>query len=73
MSRTGIAIIVSILAIAAVLAGTYEAFFALAARFPPGRTLGMISAALMVGSGLVCAGIGYAANKWVQRHSDRNG
>ena len=70
MNRTAIAIIVSILVIGAVLAGTYAAFVALAALFGPGRTLGMISAALMVACGLACAGVVYAAVKWVQRHSD---
>jgi hypothetical protein len=70
MKPTAIAIIVSALAIAAILAGTYEAFAALAMIFTPGRTLGMISAALMVASGLACAGVAYAAYKWVQRHPD---
>jgi hypothetical protein len=67
MNRIAIAITVAVLAIAAILAGTYAAFFALAAQIPAGRTLGMISAALMVGSGLACAGVGYVANKWAQR------
>jgi hypothetical protein len=55
---------------AAVLAGTYFAFFAMAANIAPGRVLGMLSAAMMVGSGLFCAGIGYLANKWAQRRAD---
>ena len=67
MNRKVVAVVVSAIAIAGVLAGTYEAFFALAARMPAGRTLGTISAALMVGSGLVCAGIGYVASGWVRR------
>ena len=71
MSRTSVAIIVSVLAIVIILAGTYGAFFALAAHISPGRTLGMMGAALMMGCGLACAGVGYAANKWVRRHSDR--
>jgi uncharacterized membrane protein YidH (DUF202 family) len=67
MQRTAIAIIVAIVAIAAILAGAYKMFFVLAAHMPAGRTLGMASAALMMGSGLVCAAIGYAANRWAQR------
>ena len=67
MNRNAVAIVVAILCIAAVLAGTYVAFFAMAAHFPAGRSLGMLSASLMVGSGLACAGIGYLANKWAQR------
>lgn len=66
MNRNAIAIIVAVLCIAAVLGGTYLLFTALAARVPAGRTLGMLSASLMVGSGLACAGIGYLANKWAQ-------
>ena len=67
MNRTAIAIAVSVPIIAALLAGTYVAFTALAAQIPAGRTLGMLSASLMVGSGLACAGVGYVANKWVTR------
>jgi hypothetical protein len=63
MNRTATVII------AALLAGTYLAFTALAAQIPAGRTLGMLSAALMVASGLACAGVGYVANKWVMRGS----
>ena len=66
MTRNVIAIIVAVVCCAAVLAATYAAFFAMAAHFPPSRVLGLLSAALMVGSGLLCAGIGYAANKWAQ-------
>ena len=73
MNRTAIAIVVSAVAIPVILAGTYWAFVTLATYIPPGRTLGMISAALMVGSGLACAGIGYAASKWVQRRSGPTG
>ena len=71
MNRTVIAVVVSVLAMAVILAGTYGAFFALATLIPAGRTLGMISAALMVASGLACAGVGYVASKWVQRGNDR--
>ena len=71
MNRITIAIIVSAVAIPAILGGTYWAFVALATAIPPGRTLGMISAALMVGSGLACAGVGYAASKWVQLRPGR--
>lgn len=67
MNRNVVAILVSAVAIAAILAGTYDAFFALAARIPAGRTLGMLSAALMVGSGLACAGVGYLASRWARR------
>jgi hypothetical protein len=67
MNRNGIAIIASVVAIGAILAGTYGAFFALAARIPAGRTLGMLGAALMVGSGLACAGVGYLASRWARR------
>jgi uncharacterized iron-regulated membrane protein len=71
MNRLGIAVIVSIVAIAAILASTYAAFFALAAQIPPGRTLGMISAALMMCCGLACVGVVYAADKWVRRRAYR--
>lgn len=73
MNRTPIAIIFSALAIVVLLAGTYLLFTALAANLAPGRTLGMFSAALMVGSGLACAGVVYAANKWVGRAKDKTG
>ena len=73
MTRNGIAIVFAVLAIAAILVCTYAAFFALAARIPAGRTLGMIGAALMVGSGLACAGVGYVANRWAQRQAGRAG
>ena len=67
MNRNPVAIAVAVAGIAAVLAATYVAFFAMAATIPPGRLLGLLSASLMVGSGLLCAGIGYVANKWAQR------
>ena len=67
MNRNPVAIAVAVIGIAAVLAATYVAFFAMAAHIPPGRVLGLLSASLMVGSGLLCAGIGYVANKWAQR------
>jgi uncharacterized iron-regulated membrane protein len=73
MNRNVIAIIASVVAIAAILAGTYGAFFALAAQIPAGRTLGLISAALMVASGLACAGAGYLASRWAQRRPDLPG
>ena len=63
MNRTAIAIGVSVAAISTTLAGTYWAFVTLATHFPAGRTLGMMSAALMVGSGLACVTIIYLANK----------
>ena len=71
MHRNLMAIAVAVIGIAAVLAATYGAFFAMAANIPPGRVLGLLSASLMVGSGLLCAGIGYAANKWAQRPMDK--
>ena len=67
MNRTAVAILVFVVAAGAILAGAYWAFFALAAQIAPGRTLGMISAALMVASGLACAGVGYLASKWAQK------
>jgi hypothetical protein len=70
MNRTMIAIAVAVAGCAMVLAATYKIFFVMAASFPPGRVLGMFSAALMVGSGLLCAGIGYLANRWVGRGAD---
>jgi cation transporter-like permease len=73
MNRNVIAIIASVVAISAILAGTYGAFFALAAQIPAGRTLGLISAALMVASGLACAGVGYLASRWAQRRPDLPG
>lgn len=73
MNRTVIAIIASVVAIAAILAGTYWAFLGLAAQIPAGRTLGMLSAALMVISGLACAGVGYLASRWAQRRADLAG
>lgn len=68
-----IAVTVSIALIGAILAGTYWLFFLLAAHFPPGRTLGTISAALMVGSGLACAAAGYLMNKWLRRRTAATG
>ncbi|RTL51109.1 MAG: hypothetical protein EKK46_12810 [Rhodocyclaceae bacterium] len=73
MNRATIAVIFSALAIVVLLGGTYLIFTALAANLAPGRTLGMFSAALMVGSGLACAGVVYAANKWVGRSKDTTG
>ena len=70
MNHMPATIIISVIAVAAILAGTYEAFFALAAHFPPGRTLGLIGAALMLVSGLACVGVGYLAIKWLKHHSD---
>lgn len=72
MRPIALAIIVSMLAIGAILAATYRVFFALAAHFPPGRTLGMIGAALMLGSGLGCIAVGYLANQWVRQRRDAN-
>ncbi len=66
MNRNVIAVTVAVAGIAAVLAATYAAFFAMAGHIPPGRVLGLLGAALMVGSGLLCAGIGYVANRWAQ-------
>ena len=71
MNRNPVAIAVAVIGMAAVLAATYVAFFAMAARIPPGRVLGLLSASLMVGSGLLCAGIGYVANKWAQRRVEK--
>ena len=67
MNRTAIAIIAFIIVSAAILGGAYIGFFTLATHFPPGRTLGLLSSAMMIGSGLACAGAGYLANKWVQK------
>ena len=67
MNRNVVAIVVSVVAIAAILAGTYGAFFALAAQIHAGRTLGMLGAALMIGSGLACVGVGYLATRWARR------
>src|SRR5882672_3255583 len=67
MNRNILASLGAVLGIAAVLFGTYLAFFALAARIPPGQVLGMIGAALGIGGALACAGIGFVANKWARR------
>lgn len=66
MKPVAIAVIVSIVLIGAILAGAYWLFFVLAAHMPAGRTLGMISAALMIGSGLACAAVAYLANLWLR-------
>lgn len=72
MNRTLVAVVVAATAIAALLGGAYGLFFVLAGHIPPGRILGMFSAALMVGSGLGCAGVVYAANKWIQSSTAKN-
>lgn len=66
MNRTAVAIVVSLVAFAVILIASYAILTMLATHVPPGRTMGMVSAALMVGSGLACAGVGYLANKWAQ-------
>jgi hypothetical protein len=63
MNPNVIANIASVVAIAAILAGTYGAFFALAAQMPAGRTLGVLGAAMMAGSGLAWAGVSYLASR----------
>ena len=74
MNRNVIAIIASVVAIAAILAGTYGAFFALAAQIPAGRTLGLISAALMADVLMLLARMdGYLASRWAQRRPDLPG
>jgi ABC-type antimicrobial peptide transport system permease subunit len=70
MNRNLIAILGAIAGIAAALAGFYIAFFAAAARIPPGRELGMIGAALGIACVLACVAIGFVANRWAQRRSD---
>lgn len=67
MNRTAIAIVASLVAFALILGASYAALTTLAPHVPPGRAMGMLSAALMVGSGLACAGAGYLASKWAKR------
>jgi hypothetical protein len=67
MNRNLIAVLGAIAGIAAALAGFYFAFFAAAARIPPGRELGMIGAVLGIGCVLACAAIGFLAHRWAQR------
>lgn len=67
MNRNLIAALGAAVGIALVLAGFYFAFFAAAARIPPGRELGLIGAGLGIGSGLVCAAIGFVAYRWARR------
>jgi hypothetical protein len=67
VNRNLIATLGAIVGIAAALAGFYFAFFAAAARVPPGRELGMIGASLGIACVLACAAIGFIAHRWAQR------
>jgi hypothetical protein len=70
MNRNLIAILGAIVGIAAALAGFYFAFFAAAARIPPGRELGMIGASLGIACVLACVLIGFLAHRWAQRRPE---
>jgi hypothetical protein len=67
LNRNLIAALGAAAGMSAVFATFYFTFFAAAARIPPGRELGLIGAALGIGSGLACALIGYAAHRWARR------
>ena len=67
MNRNLIATLGAAVGIAAMLAGFYFAFFAAAARIPPGRELGLVGAALGIGAGLACVGVVFVAQRWARR------
>ncbi|HEX5127907.1 MAG TPA: hypothetical protein VFW00_14270 [Rhodocyclaceae bacterium] len=71
MNRNVVATLVAILAITLVLAGFYFAFFAVAARIPPGRELGMAGASLGLFSGVMCVAICFIAYRWTRRAQDK--
>ena len=72
MNRNLIAIFCAVVGIAIALAAFYFAFFAAAARIPPGRELGMVGAVLGIACVLTCVAIGVVANRWAQRRPDNS-